>query len=992
MDAVEAYDRYESGSRYPNPSHVNPPNGFPLQPLRVDPKYPLPTPEKSSYNPDRTSLGDGDEYSPNSTVGRTASRRRRVSGQGNGAHPVSSPRNPQLFAAEGSPRGLLSQPQDSNEDPNKQNFSPTNPSSKSFAARARMATDRSELISAPYEANGDKAQARRQRRSSTSQPASRSPQVLTQTASTAQRVDQKSPRVLPDTMASHEYRESSQTNPGPRAPVSDIPAQPTITKTASTRTRQRDLDEPKPKWATDRSPLQKLEVKLNDISKEEKRARVQEAEQRLRDSMAGQLDRRRSPGAQAAANRTPSTRVPYNVAEKSHKNVGASERARKSPTEMSKGTHNGLERQGGPVSSEQDVNISTDTIQKRRRTSEPVVQPALVSNQPSRAVSMGQDKRGNRVADQPATYKHNPTSSPRSADRNVQRQRGERVEVEETNGINVAHTNMPGAPNERVIATIDGEQRRSRKYDSRPSGKEDVKSGKSKEVPTQQQQLYAHRAEASNGHKLDSMQEQPDDPVPGHKVHSHVHALKYEVPPQTASGIKARRRIGFGSRVAEVSENLQPHKHRLSRLLHHGHHAEEPAVPYGGPPRHLDEWRKGSVARLTLADFISNAEAARKDTAWWERNGRGVGDRMPDSQSGLYDGTMNDSNGKVHFSIPTITRSRTAIGGSREDFGVVRARQYIGYEGTLHGRRRNRSWRHKPGSLIDLQAALKIPPPQSLPRTVSDFTTTDLHHEHIRKPYLSKTLTRSMRSIRVRIPAAPTSFNPHLYLRCGPLLRYTGIKRDKVERIGRRPAMEERETWRGSVMIVTEDSRSSYEPAPTLRLFHQPMELLPLPQNLDGQDDENLPAEYVDPIGGLPKLTRTGGVVYVKPAEDLDPLTDVSLIENDDGLYEVTRTAYVPTGYGKANELLGRSPPPFARKRRDPKTVGAYKEVRGVRLHAERGVTFWRFNLEVELGEAQARIGYRINKSASTGFWVPARGQTMNIMFHSCNGFSLSIK
>lgn len=41
-------------------------------------------------------------------------------------------------------------------------------------------------------------------------------------------------------------------------------------------------------WASDRSPLQKLEVTLDGISKEEKRARVQEAEMRLRERLARQ--------------------------------------------------------------------------------------------------------------------------------------------------------------------------------------------------------------------------------------------------------------------------------------------------------------------------------------------------------------------------------------------------------------------------------------------------------------------------------------------------------------------------------------------------------------------------------------------------------------------------------------------------------------------------------------------------------------------------------
>ena len=255
-----------------------------------------------------------------------------------------------------------------------------------------------------------------------------------------------------------------------------------------------------------------------------------------------------------------------------------------------------------------------------------------------------------------------------------------------------------------------------------------------------------------------------------------------------------------------------------------------------------------------------------------------------------------------------------------------------------------------------------------------------------------------MRCIRVRIPAAPTSFDPPLLLKCGPLLRYTGMKRDKLDGpVSRGSSTEERETWRGSVMIVTVDADSSYEPLPTLRLFHQPMDLLPPPpQQFDGSVGGGLPAEYIDPVAGLPKISRTGSTVYVKPADDLEEGKDVSRIEDDDGLYEVTRTANVPTAYGKADELPGRSPLPVLNKnrlnQRNGRRSGRFQEVRGVRLHAERGVTFWRFNIEVELCESQARIAYRINKAASIGFWVPARGQTMNVMFHSCNGFSLSVE
>ena len=241
--------------------------------------------------------------------------------------------------------------------------------------------------------------------------------------------------------------------------------------------------------------------------------------------------------------------------------------------------------------------------------------------------------------------------------------------------------------------------------------------------------------------------------------------------------------------------------------------------------------------------------------------------------------------------------------------------------------------------------------------------------------------------------AAPTTFNPPLWLKCGPMIRYTGMKRQKLEQ----PNNLELETWRGSVMIVTEDDKSTYDPPPSLRLFYQPMQLLPPPpRHFDDEEGDGLEAEYVDPIGGLPKISRSGGTIYVKPVEDLEEGKDVSRVENDDGLYEETRTANVPTSYGKADELLGLSPhSPHPRNRaaqKEGRQVGRYREVKGVRLHAERGVTFWRFNIEVELDNKQQRIAYRINRGASVGFWVPARGQTMNIMFHSCNGFSLSVE
>lgn len=189
-------------------------------------------------------------------------------------------------------------------------------------------------------------------------------------------------------------------------------------------------------------------------------------------------------------------------------------------------------------------------------------------------------------------------------------------------------------------------------------------------------------------------------------------------------------------------------------------------------------------------------------------------------------------------------------------------------------------------------------------------------------------------------------------------------------------------------MVVTTDQDSSYDIAPTLRLFVQPIELLPPPPpEVHGE----LPPEFVDPIAGHPKLGRKGETLYVRPVDHLDESKDISKDESDDGLFEKTRSPpHVAPPDGSTD-----APGSFAARRKrtpiDGEKIGKYKDVRGYRLHAERGYTFWRFSIEVELRDKEQRIAYRINRGPATSFWVPAKGQSMNIMFHSCNGFSLSV-
>lgn len=187
-------------------------------------------------------------------------------------------------------------------------------------------------------------------------------------------------------------------------------------------------------------------------------------------------------------------------------------------------------------------------------------------------------------------------------------------------------------------------------------------------------------------------------------------------------------------------------------------------------------------------------------------------------------------------------------------------------------------------------------------------------------------------------------------------------------------------------MMVTRDSESVYDIVPTMRLFVQDMELLPAPPH---QINGDLSPEYVDPIAGHTKTGRQGETLYVRPVEHLDEGIDLSLDETDDGLFEKTRSAPDAPLTEGTSDYPGTFTSRTKRIGEDGERMQKFKEVKGFRLHAERGSTFWRFNIEVELRDHQQRIAYRINRGPCNAFWVPPRGRSMNIMFHSCNGFSV---
>lgn len=190
------------------------------------------------------------------------------------------------------------------------------------------------------------------------------------------------------------------------------------------------------------------------------------------------------------------------------------------------------------------------------------------------------------------------------------------------------------------------------------------------------------------------------------------------------------------------------------------------------------------------------------------------------------------------------------------------------------------------------------------------------HPNHLQAPHTKEEredalLSSYLLAIDKRTVPDPKIFSPPLAVTCGPLLKYLGLNKSS------RNSKDHRETWRGSIMIVTQDNGSDYSTTPKARLFF------------------------------------------------LDSAMQVE----------------APNEHGKRGSRSGRS----------GEKQGKFREISAYKLSAFRGVTFWRFSVEVELADNESRIAYRINNGPLISFWVPARAKTMNIMFHSCNGFSLSV-
>ena len=1012
---METQDDYNSTSHAPQPSNAQ------QFPLRVNPNRPLPSslPGSETAQQNQSFLP---EDAPTSSTARTAARRRKVSGKvPSQADSISQPAVPEI--SNDAPASSI------HSYTNGHPSNPTNQNLASFAERARAAPSDLILANLPEVDLTPVAQKIRPiRRGSINRPPGAVYSEIRGTERKAlsspranPRFSQYSPnptaaRQISDSPNPTAARQISGTESKPLILSSTTAKQPTTpgdtTSLPSRSNSKRVSVEPGTEWAAHRSPLQKLEVKLNDISKEEKRARVEEAEQMLKESKAGVKSRNRSQ-ADSNSSRRHSRHVPAST-DGRLKNPASNEAAGSlpkapvlrdlDPTDRPYGEPRFEEprnvsrsnRQGYPTDAEASPRqkITQDSVQAEKPLSH-------VNKPPSLRTPIGSPESGYQSGRSVRFQGSAPsTNSDRAAE--IQPKR----ESAESGDHHLKTTSIHG--------TADLLARREQRLSPQNNPLPKEAKVKGRLMTEQHREFQGKNVESSNlGVSRASTVKAGNaaDPDPERGGRSNDNVLRYEKGPINMNAINAHKKYRPHidlQRLGGSSAQRRSHISNTSQRRENSTLSRD--IPRTQTER-LDEWRRGGVARLTIADSKLGGDSSAGQSAWWEGGKDGTGKSFDKNRVGTgreaktFGGGLDETYGKDTSPISLQGQSSNVPSAELDNgSGSVHVRPYVENGGEPTGLWNGLKWLKDRGPLFSTSARKD---PRFFLSHVYSYSCPELaehdifHPYHICKPYVSKELTRSMRSTRIRIAPPSTSFDPKLYLKCGPLLRYTGLKRYRLEGSANVNADSsvERESWRGSVMIVTVDADSSYHPPPTLRLFHEPLDPLPPPpQRVDNdhQTGQGIPSEHIDPVAGLPKLSRTGTTIYVKPVEDLEQEVDLSRVEDDSGLFEETRTAAVPTSYGQAASRVRQNGVlSFAQnknRRGDRAGSTGYQEVRGVRLHAGKGATFWRFNLEVELGEKQARIAYQINKSASVGFWVPARGQSMNIMFHTCNGFSMNIE
>jgi len=194
-----------------------------------------------------------------------------------------------------------------------------------------------------------------------------------------------------------------------------------------------------------------------------------------------------------------------------------------------------------------------------------------------------------------------------------------------------------------------------------------------------------------------------------------------------------------------------------------------------------------------------------------------------------------------------------------------------------------------------------------------------------------------------------------LDVKCGPLLNYRRM---------------ENKTWFGSVLVVTDGGSGAAE-SPDTPVLHLRIE----------GDAQKGPEDHTN-IGLVKNTEHTEVAREEEERKEEDDENDHSQPykkeENDKKTEHFTEEAYQQNGVIEGTGSTGED------------------KIEGIKLYSDSRYTFWRFTLEVPMRDTEIKCSYSIpalkmkgKKTDKQSFFIPAIHDSMRIMFHSCNGFSV---
>jgi hypothetical protein len=198
-----------------------------------------------------------------------------------------------------------------------------------------------------------------------------------------------------------------------------------------------------------------------------------------------------------------------------------------------------------------------------------------------------------------------------------------------------------------------------------------------------------------------------------------------------------------------------------------------------------------------------------------------------------------------------------------------------------------------------------------------------------------------VQSLSAQQGEAPRANMGTMEVKCGPLLNYRRM---------------ENEIWHGSVLIVTKGGGLGEGPAaPELRWRI----LSPAQTDVSVQRED---------VNGARKEAY-GVVNGVDYSSFQQPETPSTLLNNGMQKHDAA-------GGGSTSEDV---------------------KIKGIKLYSDPSNTFWRFDIQIPMQQSELHCEYEIpglsfsegKKRDKQSFFVPAISESMRIMFHSCNGFSV---